>query len=232
VTQRVSVDQDRLKQRRYLNVVDNIVFHFTNGKPGPPLVDPATHENRTNWLRRTNSALYEGLKQLTEIHKALDTGPAYQCPRCGAPADQVRQGLDPMRFTRVFALHPCGHPVTKDQAMDAFGHGAGTTVTAMTGANLAAAELDRLLAVEEYDLAAELAALPVGDLAWGLWRLIDRAGADPDTWTDEQPPMWPLSTRAWQLVLAEKDPRRLKVIAAAVLCGDIDRDLAANPPTD
>jgi hypothetical protein len=137
------------------------------------------------------------------------------CPVCLAPTSSVTAVITARG--RVVTGQPCGHKMDEEFGKLAAQH-FGVALPQLTGAALTTAERRRQI-VEEGHRPEIDAGRP--DLAWMAWSLVDRAvhgGLD-----DEDPPlMWP-PDREWA---PGKTPIRALVIAAALLCADIDRRLA------
>lgn len=137
------------------------------------------------------------------------------CPQCLGPTTTVRVAVTARG--RVITGEPCGHEMDETFGKMAAQH-FGVPVPQLTGAALTAAERRRQIVEEGHYPDADAGR---SDLAWMAWSLVDRAvhgGLDEAT----PPLMWP-PDREWA---PGRTPIRALVIAAALLCADIDRRLA------
>jgi hypothetical protein len=119
---------------------------------------------------------------------------------------------------RVVRSKPCGHDMPDDLGGIAARY-FGAPLPPVTGAALTAAERRRQVVEEGHHAESDAGR---DDLAWMAWCLADRAVHG--TLNDQDPPlMWP-PDRDWT---PGRTPIRALTIAAALLCAEIDRRLAA-----
>lgn len=144
------------------------------------------------------------------------------CPLCGT----VMERVDVPRVTggepRLSWAVPCGHSLPADVVEEAWQRGDPPVhIEAVTGVALVAAERARQHTVEGHTTTSDVEH-PPGYLAWLAWCYLDVAASGQ--WNREEPPsMWPADAGEWK-----PGPTNLrnKVKAAAIICADIDADLA------
>ena len=110
---------------------------------------PARHRLREDRLRATWPTLAGLLDSLIEslpsdedetaLARAI-AGSVVACPACGQPATMVKSAPDPHTAVQTHRVQPCGHTVTREDAVDLWERGLTVDVTPLDGAALIRAD--------------------------------------------------------------------------------------------
>jgi hypothetical protein len=153
----------------------------------------------------------------------MEAGPPMICPTCATNVTRVDVSIDPRHAERLFVAD-CGHPLTIEQARNAYRQGLmpRPKIPEVCGATLFEAERARHFAEEGHTPESD-ADLVGSELAWACWALIDAALSGREV--EQAPSVWPERLRGdWP---TDKSSLRLLIIAGSMLCAEVDRRLAA-----